>query len=400
MFEALSGKWLVGVSGQNDSMALLHMCVAHKMDVMACIINYGTRMAAADEIAYVQYFCDAHQIPLEVVDAPAIKRNFQKRARDFRYQTFKALIEQHQAQGVLLAHHLDDHLETILWQFKRGHRVRFYGLQPRIIIDGMVVKRPLLNVTKPQLVAYNEKHKIKYFEDESNLSMRYTRNRIRKQLESFSEEDKQALLEKAKVANQALETMRAKLQPLLQDQIKIDQLLGLEKAEQRELLWLYLDKQAYPHSISKRFLDDILQQVQTNHVGEIGLVKPYIFYYQAGFLQLDKKYACHYEYTFDTIKNIKTKYFTLSEQGDAQMGFHVFANDFPITVRNARPGDKIKLEFGHQKLTTWFNAMRIPWHQRQCWPVIVNKNQELIYVVGWRCDIDHFTNNPNLFVLK
>lgn len=400
MLANLKGSWLVGVSGQNDSMALLAMCLEAKLDVMACIIDYHQRDAAQKEIAYVQAFCEAHQVPLFIIKAPVFKGNFQKQARDFRYQSFKELIEEHQLEGVLLAHHFDDHLETILWQFERQHRVQTYGLKETTMIEGVVVKRPLLKLSKKQLQTYNQNHGIKYFEDESNRSMKYTRNRIRQQLSKVSDTDKDALLKKADKQNQILAAMREKLKPLILDQLKISDLLEKPQAEQHELLWLYLEAQAYPYAISKRQLNEIIKQVTSNLIGQIPLRKPYYLYYQGQSLDLITEKNCHYEYTFDTIRNINTKHFSLHTQGDAQAGFEVLATDFPITIRNARAGDKIKLEFGHQKLTTWFNQMKIPWYQRQSWPVVVNKNQELIYVVGWRCDINHSTNNPNLFVLK
>src|SRR5690554_3422062 len=400
MFEALDGKWIVGVSGQNDSMALLHMCIQKKMDVVACIIDYKKRDASKEEVNYVQHFCAEHKINVEVIEAPHFTSNFQKKARDFRYQQFKELKVKYQANGVLLAHHLDDHLETILWQLRRNHRVVRYGLQEETTIDGMLVKRPLLLFSKLQLMDYNKQHKLMFFEDESNKDTYYTRNRIRKELEGFSSQEKKELLNEAGRRNKQLQSIRAKLQPHIQEYVEIKYLESLDKNTQREMLWMYCSKMDYPHSLSKNNLDEILRQCTINKIGMIPLKNDFVFYYQEGKLYLNVIKNCNYKFTFDTIRNVKTKYFTMMSESDTLDGVCVNKEEFPITIRNVYPGDKIELNFGHQKITTWFNQAKIPWVERRCWPVVLNKNNEIIYVVGWRCDINHSTNNPNLFMLK
>lgn len=400
MFEKFDGRWIVGVSGQNDSMALLHMCIKKEMDVVACIIDYHKRDASKDEVDYVNSFCYEHNIDVEVVEAPTFTTNFQKKARDFRYQQFKKLQEKHNAKGVLLAHHLNDHLETIKWQINRNHRVAYYGLKEETFIDGMLVKRPLLNHSKKQLIEYNKKYDVKYFEDESNRDISYTRNKIREQLEKYSNSQKLDLLNEAKLRNDELQRIRYELHEFIQDSIDIDVLRNLDEVKQQELLWMYCDRMNYPYSISKNYLEEIVRQCTTNNIGMIPLRKEYVFYYQDGKLQLNTIKNCNYEFTFDTIKNVKTNYFTLMSESDTLDGVCVNKDDFPLTIRNVLPGDKIHLEFGHQKITTWFNQEKIPWVKRRCWPVVLNKKNEIIYVVGWRCDVNHSTNNPNLFVLK
>lgn len=400
MFEKLDGKWIVGVSGQNDSMALLHMCIEKEMDILVCIIDYKKRDASKDEVSYVKRFCREHNIQVESIEAPVFTSNFQKSARDFRYKCFNELKSKYQANGVLLAHHLDDHLETIAWQFERNHRVLFYGLKQETTFDNMLVKRPLLFVSKEQLSDYNKRNNIIYFEDESNLDTSYTRNRIRKQLEGYTEKQKQALLEKANEKNKKLKEVRFELNVYIQDKLDIEILKSLNKEKQRELLWMYCSFMNYTYSISKGFLDEIIRQCTNNNIGIIPLKKGFVFYYQEGKLELSSIKNCNYKFTFDTIKNVKTKYFTMMSESDTLDGVCVSNDDFPIIIRNVLPGDKIHLEFGHQKITTWFNQEKISWIKRRCWPVVLNKNNEIIYVVGWRCDVNHSTNNPNLFVLK
>ncbi len=400
MFEALKGKWVVGVSGQNDSMALLSMCVKHQMDVVACIIDYQIRTSSKEEVNYVQSYCDKHNIHCEVIIAPHFSKNFQAKARDFRYRVFSQVVKKHNANGVLVAHHKDDHIETILWQLSRNHRVEHVGLQKETVIQDVLIKRVLLDVTKEQLLIYNKENNINFFEDESNLDTKYTRNAIRKKIASFSSKQKEEIILKAKQKNTQLKKIRSELQQLLQSKLDITMLLSLDSERQYELLWMYFSKAQYPYSISKKQLGEIVDQVRQNKIGMIPLRNNYVVYFQENKLELNEINNYNYEVTFDTIKNVKTKYFTCKSESDTLDGVCVLQEDFPITIRNFRAGDKIKCEFGHQKITTWFNQEKIPWFKRSSWPVIVNKNDEIIYVVGWRCDVNHSTNNPNLFVLK
>ena len=79
----------------------------------------------------------------------------------------------------MVAHHLDDLLETYIMQRDKKLSVDYYGLREFIVMDGLNVYRPLLKFEKKQLQAYCDDNKIDYGIDESNLSDDYSRNRIR-----------------------------------------------------------------------------------------------------------------------------------------------------------------------------------------------------------------------------
>ena len=400
MFEYISGKWLVAVSGQSDSMALLSMCIKLNMNIMVCIVHHHKRAQADDEIRFVEEFCRGHNIDCFVVDAPSFKSNFQDSARKFRYQTFAKIVQENEALGVLVAHHQDDVIETYLWQKKRNHRVDHYGIKQSSIIEGVKVERPLLSVTKKQILDYNKENNVHYFEDQSNEDMSYARNKIRDTLKSMKEHEKQAILNECHTRQQELLQTREFLQKFIGKKLDIVKLLQLEKTKQQELMWMYLSDQKYPYAVSSKKIDDIIQQLKTHHIGMIPLRNAYCLYYQSKQLELIVKNDCHYKFTFDTIKSVKTSFFTILCESDSAEGIHIKSDDFPITIRNFQDGDKMKVEIGHKKLTTWFNQQKIPWHERKCWPVVLNKNNEIIYVVGWGCDVNHSTNNPNLFMIK
>lgn len=400
MFKAYPGKWIVAVSGQNDSMALLSMCIMNEMDIHLCVIHYHKRKEADAEVEYVVEYAKLHHISCDVIHAPEFTQNFQQEARDFRYQAFAELIQKHKAEGVLVGHHYDDHLETILWQFNRNHRVIHYGLVEDTIIYGVRVVRPLLAYTKEELQRYNVKNKVRFFEDESNYDMTFTRNNLRKQILSMSLKEKDVLVKQANEKNKMLVKQREKLNVLVKESLSLQDIRSLEEKDQLELLWMYVSWMEYPHSISKRNLQEIIQQLMLNPIGVIPLKEQFVLSFARGFVTLKTTKSSEFAWTFDTIRNITTDYFTIKLESGTLDGVYVKDEDFPITIRNFRKGDRIKLEFGHQKLTTWFNQRKIPWLERQCWPVVLNKNNKIIYVMGWRCDMYHSTNNPNLFMIK
>ncbi|MFR9117603.1 MAG: tRNA lysidine(34) synthetase TilS, partial [Merdibacter sp.] len=125
--------------------------------------------------------------------------------------------------------------------------------------------------------------------------------------------------------------------------------------------------------------------------------------------QLKKEYArvvldtlemCGFSYTYDTLRYVQTDHFSLCPQGERIEGVTLKESDFPITIRNARSGDAIVLRFGTKKLSRWFIDRHIPQDVRRRWPVMVNAQGTVIFVPKIGCDITHFSNNPNVFMIQ
>jgi tRNA(Ile)-lysidine synthase len=107
-------------------------------------------------------------------------------------------------------------------------------------------------------------------------------------------------------------------------------------------------------------------------------------------------------YSFDIISNraFKTDYFTISDTGKTIEGISVKDDEWPITIRNYREGDSIKLRFGTKKISRWFIDRKIPINERKLWPIVLNNKNEVIMVPGIGCNISHYTIKPNIFVIK
>ena len=108
--------------------------------------------------------------------------NFQNWAREVRYQFFYEVMMKHQCDGVVIAHHEDDVIETYLFQKQRKMIPECFGIAEKTEIQGCPIFRPLLQMTKKNLIEYCDEHQVPYGHDETNDSDLYTRNRIRHQI--------------------------------------------------------------------------------------------------------------------------------------------------------------------------------------------------------------------------
>lgn len=181
---------LVALSGGPDSVALLHLLSrlrkTMKIRVSAIYINHQLRpRAARKEETFCQELCDGLSIPLIILreDIPAYaktnKLGIEEAAREFRYATFERLIKENSLDRVALGHHADDQVETILFRLIRGSGPS--GLTGIPAVRGRFI-RPLINLTKTEILEYLNKQAISYCHDASNRSLKFSRNYIRNKL--------------------------------------------------------------------------------------------------------------------------------------------------------------------------------------------------------------------------
>ncbi|MBQ1508506.1 MAG: tRNA lysidine(34) synthetase TilS, partial [Erysipelotrichaceae bacterium] len=73
--------------------------------------------------------------------------------------------------------------------------------------------------------------------------------------------------------------------------------------------------------------------------------------------------------------------------------------DFPVTVRNVREGDRIKMRYGTKKISRFFIDRKIPWEKRMSWPVMANKDGTVVFVPGMGCAQTHHSIHGNCFMI-
>lgn len=202
------GRILVAVSTGVDSMVLLHLLeqlqstglvlgVAH--------VNHQLREAAIAEAQFLTQYCQTHDLPLYVArwENPAVT-NIEAQARDFRYAFFKKIMREEGYSCLVTAHHLEDQVETMLMKMVRtGEVFASSGMRRTQPFGSGTFVRPLLDDSKDDILAYAKKHQLIYYEDETNQSDCYQRNRLRQQvLPTIKAENPQALAHFQQISDQ------------------------------------------------------------------------------------------------------------------------------------------------------------------------------------------------------
>lgn len=393
--------YIIGVSGGPDSMALLDMCKKQGYSLVVAHMNYQKRDSALRDEEIVRKYCEENGIPCVIrKQNKTCQGNFQAFAREERYRFYKELLDEYKAQRVLLAHHLDDHLETYLMQKQRKSQGEWHGIKEKTEIFGCPIFRPLLSFTKAQLEMYCKKQGVEFGIDESNLTDDYTRNKIRhEQIEHMTMEEKLDLAQKIQEENERLLQENKKARHFLsQWDFDVSSLLELDENLRYRCLFLWI-KDKTKTSLSAKQLSKIQQLLYKKDSWEIP-VKDKILYQEYGKLDFDDGSDISYAYEYNSLKYGKTPYFEISKTGRGVEALTLSEKDFPITIRNVKEADRITLRFGTKKVHRWFIDRKIPRKQRKVWPVVVNAANNIVLVPGIGCDIAHFSNNPNIFVLK
>jgi tRNA(Ile)-lysidine synthase len=179
---------LLATSGGVDSVVLCELCHQAGFDFIIAHCNFQLRGAESDrDEQFVRQLAARYhkEVLVEKFDteqyAAQNKLSIQVAARELRYSWFYTLIGQHPSgpKFILTAHHLDDNIETLLMNFFKGTGIA--GLRAMLPRQAAVV-RPLLFATKSQLLQFAEHNQLKWVEDSSNQSDKYTRNYFRHQL--------------------------------------------------------------------------------------------------------------------------------------------------------------------------------------------------------------------------
>ena len=174
---------VVGLSGGSDSVCLAHILDKLGYEVVAAHCNFHLRgeESMRDE-QFVVSLCqqmgwNLHQ---EDFDTAVYARqkgiSIEMAAREYRYDWFKRLKEEVGAEAIAVGHHQDDNVETLLLNLTRGTGIKgLCGMQPK---NGDVV-RPLLCLTRKDILIYLEDVHQTYVTDHTNLEDDFARNKVR-----------------------------------------------------------------------------------------------------------------------------------------------------------------------------------------------------------------------------
>ena len=184
-------RYLVGVSGGADSVALLHLLVENGFrNLVICHVDHGLRgRASTADARFVRSLAEKLGLPLESTRVDIAGRmksqheSMETAARNARHDFFGECARKYRCPRVVLAHHADDQAETVLWNLLRGS----HGLRGMREIRELTPKsgsklelvRPLLGIRRSELVEWLVSKNLRWREDASNAEPVAIRNRLR-----------------------------------------------------------------------------------------------------------------------------------------------------------------------------------------------------------------------------
>lgn len=260
-----SGGMAVGVSGGPDSMALCFLlsqwCAAREgagpLHVLS--IDHGLREESAQEADAVAKAVSGwkgvvHQTLCWAREGDAPDTRIQEAARGARYGLMCRYMQERGLTDLFLAHHKDDQAETVLFRLASGSGLDgMSGMVSRQALkDGIVLWRPLLGVSKVDLVATCDKNNLLYHHDPSNCGQMFARGRLRSSMEALAREGLTA--DRLSVAAGRFARARAALEDYTA-QAKAEALL--ERDSSRAVLSFSIFK-AFPDEIGLRVLLSVM----------------------------------------------------------------------------------------------------------------------------------------------
>ena len=182
---------LIGVSGGADSVSLVHalkeLAPDLKITLLIAHLDHMVRGKEAEEDAeFVRSLARSLKIQciVERADIPQMAKNrgisIEMAAREARYASFGRTGRKLKADVVVTAHTADDQAETVLLKLARGAGPAGSAGIARITTNGtMTVVRPMLDISREEVLAFLNKRSLEWREDKSNQDTLFLRNRVR-----------------------------------------------------------------------------------------------------------------------------------------------------------------------------------------------------------------------------
>ncbi|MCJ8280248.1 MAG: tRNA lysidine(34) synthetase TilS [Rivularia sp. ALOHA_DT_140] len=257
-------KLLIAVSGGQDSLCLTQLMLdlqpKWNWSLAIAHCDHCWRDDSKENANYVEEMSQKWGIPF-YLETASESLTSEAAARNWRYQILSAIAIQNNYQYIITGHTATDRAETLVYNLMRGSGAD--GLQAltwqRPLDDGIMLVRPLLEVTRTQTGQFCEDFQLQVWEDSTNQNLKYARNRIRQELIPYLQEK----------FNPKVESNLAQTAELLQAEVEYLEQQSTElriKAEaiNEELEELRLNRkvlQKAPLALQRRAIRQVLQKI-------------------------------------------------------------------------------------------------------------------------------------------
>ena len=236
---------VVALSGGADSVALLYGMYLLKdklgITLEAAHFNHGLRGDASDaDEAFCRKLCGFYDIPIHVGQGSVLpgKKGLEAAARDARYAFFATLTGK-----IATAHTADDNAETILMRLVRGTGLK--GLGGITPVRGNII-RPMLNVTRREVLAFLQENHLGHVEDASNETDAFLRNRLRHHVMPLLEQENPRLAENLSAMAQRLRQDEEALEAMTVAEPEVQRLRELTPAIRNRSIAAFLEHHGVP----------------------------------------------------------------------------------------------------------------------------------------------------------
>lgn len=402
---------LIAASAGVDSTVLCHLFFQSGLPFVVAHCNFQLRGTASDEDEiFVEKLAknlraDFHSTCFDTVGfAEKNKLSIQQAARQLRYEWLDNIRQLADCQHVATAHHLDDSIETVLYNFVKGCGLRgLHGIFPK----KCHLIRPLLFATKQEIFDFATAEGIAWQEDESNQSDKYNRNKIRQHVVPVFEKINPAfqktagetigrLREAEELYDFALQTITASVVEKQGESLLID----LQKLHSYPAPATVLFEVLKPCGFNNDQVGQILQSAE-NQPGKLFHSPTHRLLVDRDFLivnigETDEK-NLKIEVDSDAVTEVPGAKFKLTMAPEPPAHFPKEANfawldaeklTFPLTLRHWQAGDffcPLGMGGRRQKLQDFFSNHKISrFDKEKIW--LLESGGEIAWVVGMRLD--------------
>ncbi|PWE22686.1 tRNA lysidine(34) synthetase TilS [Aliarcobacter skirrowii] len=278
--EIKNSKNLLAFSAGIDSTALFFLLLNSNISFDIAIVDYNIREQSKEEVAHAKNLAKKFNKKIYIKDIFLENlSNFEKQARDARYNFFEEIIKKNSYDFLITAHQLNDKFEWFLMQLSKGAGlIELLGMSKIEDKEFYKIYRPLLNFSKDELISCLENKNIKYFVDESNIDEKYKRNYFRNSFSnSFLKEFENGVKNSFEFLNRDLNSLNIDFYPIK----KIDELEIFKNQNDNNLNLRIIDKSLKKRGILLSSLqrEEIIKQKELTvaHKINIAITENYIF---------------------------------------------------------------------------------------------------------------------------
>ena len=398
----IDGAVVLACSYGPDSMCLLDILLKLKLDIVVATVNHKLREESDEEYRLLKKYCDDNNLIFEGYEIKEFpKGNMEAIARSIRYKFLDEIVNKYGAKYLFTAHHGDDLVETILMKINRGASLKGYsGISFISAYKGYNLVRPLLYLTKEEILKYNEDNGISYAVDQTNFELDHTRNifrhkvlpvlkeinpQIHKKFINFSDN----ILNYYNYVNEEVNSYKSLYYN--NGRLDINEInflpLFIKKLLVQSILQdIYKDNIDKINSKHIELIIKLFDSTKANSVINLPMNINVYKFYNIIEIKEDIKVK-NYDYVLsDKIKLNEFEIYLVEKSDIIKSNYLIRLNKsdvvLPLHIRNRRVGDKILLKNGTKSVGEVLSEAKISFLQRDEYPILTDDDGKILWIPG------------------